>query len=75
MKKTLKWTIILILLDMTIGTVIMHFFDLEKFAEQYPGYILLGILGIVIIWMVVKKYRSLRFIDKQDICIQFLEMS
>jgi len=49
MKKTLKWTTILILLDMTIDVVFMHFFDVEKFAEQYPGYILLGILGIVII--------------------------
>jgi len=73
MKKTLKWTMILILLDMTVGTVIMYFFDVEKFAEQYPGYILLGILGIVIIWLGVKKYKSLRFIDRQDVRIQFLE--
>jgi len=73
MKKTLKWTIILILLDMTVGTVIMYFFDVEKFAEQYPGEILLGILGIVLIWVTIKKYKSLRFIENKNVHIQFLE--
>ena len=74
MKKTLKWTTILILLDMTVGTAIMYFFDVEKFAEQYSGQILLGIFGIGIIWMGIKKYRSLRFINKQAVRIQFLEV-
>jgi len=58
---------------MTLGTVIMYFFDVEKFAEQYSGKILLGILGIVLIWMSIKKYRSLRFIENKNVHIQFLE--
>lgn len=73
MKKALKWTIILILLDMTVGTVIMYFFDVGKFAEQYSSEILLGILGIGLVWLGVKKYKSLRFIEKQDVRIQFLK--
>ncbi|HIQ27735.1 MAG TPA: hypothetical protein EYH42_04470 [Sulfurovum sp.] len=74
MKKTFKLVMVLILLDVTVGTVIMYFFDIEKFAEQYLGQILLGILGIGIIWTGMRKYRSLRFIDKQDVRIQFLEV-
>lgn len=61
------------LLDMTVGTVIMYFFDVEKFVEQYPGEILLGIVGIELVWMGIKKYRNLRFVDKKDVHIQFLE--
>jgi len=74
MEKTLKWTITLILLDMTIGTIIMYFFDVEKFAEHYSNQILLGILGIGVFCLGVKKYMSLRFIEKQDVSIQFLEV-
>lgn len=74
MKKTLKWATILILLDMTVGTVIMHFFDVEKFAEQYPNQILLGIFGTGIIWMGLKKYKSLRFVENKTVHIQFLEV-
>jgi small neutral amino acid transporter SnatA (MarC family) len=74
MKKTLKWTMILILLDMTIGTVIMYFFDVEKFAEQYPGQILLGVIAIGMVWMGIKKYKKLRFIDKRNVRIHLLEV-
>jgi len=73
MKKTLKWTTILILLDMTVSTTIMYFFDIKKFTEQYSGQILLGIFGIGIICIGVKKYRNLRFVEKQDVHIQFVE--
>lgn len=74
MKKTLKWMIILILLDMTVGTAIMYLFDVEKFADQYPGEVLFGIVVIGIIYIGVKTYRRLRFNDlKHGVRIQFLE--
>ena len=52
----------------------MHFFDVEKFAEQYPGYVLLGTIGIGIIWVSITKYRSLRFVENKTVHIQFLEV-
>jgi len=64
MKKIFKWTIVLLLLDMTVGTVIMYFFDMEKFVEQYPGQILFGVIAIGLIWMGIKKYKRLRFVNK-----------
>ena len=73
MKKTLKWTMILVLLDMTVGSVIMYFFDVEKFAEQYSGEVLLGVIAIGLVWMGIKKYKSLRLVDKRNVHIQFLE--
>ena len=64
MKKVLMWTMLLYLLDIAIGTLLIQYFDVIGFAEKYSEEIVHGMLLGLIGWVIVKKYKRLRFREK-----------
>ncbi|HEO97879.1 MAG: hypothetical protein JW682_00475 [Campylobacterales bacterium] len=74
MKKALVWGTLLILLDIAVGAIAIEYFDLITFAQKYNREIVHGTLILGIGWVVVRKYRKLRFKERTgQVTIQFLE--
>ena len=69
----LKWIISVILLDLILGMVILKYTNPIAFSEQHPYVVLWSIAFILLLPLIIKKYRKLQFTEYRGISIQFVE--
>lgn len=74
MRKTLIWTVALVLFEVIVSTVVMQYFDVVGFAEKHNEEIVHGVFAGIILWLIYRAYRKYRFIEKKNlITVQLLE--
>ncbi len=69
----LKWTISIILLDLILGIAILKYTDPIAFSEQHPYVVPWSITFILLLPLIIKKYRKLQFTEYRGISIQLVE--
>ena len=69
----LKWSIIIILLYLMLGMLLLRYTDSIAFSEQYPYVILLGATFLLLLPVIVRKYKNLQFSEHKGITIQFID--
>lgn len=75
MKKALIWTVIIVLLNLSIGALAVEYFDIIDFAQKYNQEIVYGILFSGLIYFFSRIHKRLRFKEKiQEVRIQLLEV-
>ena len=68
-----KWAISVILLDLILGIVILKYTNPIAFSEQHPYVVLWNMTFILLLPLIIKKYRKLQFTECRGISIQFIE--
>lgn len=63
-KKISLWSSVLILLDITIGTIAVKYFDLIGFAQKYNAGIMHTVFVVIPVWLFYAPYKKNRFTKK-----------
>jgi hypothetical protein len=70
----LKWAIVIILLDLVLGTVILKYTDPIAFSTQHPYIVLLGTVGLFVFIRGIKNYKKLHPVKQQKVTIQLIDI-
>lgn len=69
----LKWTISVILLDLILGMAVLKYTNPIAFSKQHPYVVLLSITFVLLLPLIIKKYRKIRFAEHRGVSIQLIE--
>lgn len=69
----LKWSAVIILLDIILGVVLLKYADPIAFSKEHPYVVLLCTALVLLLPVIVKKYKRLRFSEHTGISIQLIE--